>query len=237
MGKRELKLVDPRQPSDAKLRRMGEIVRERMRLEAEAREAEEAARIEAEAAAEAAAQALANGNGCKKEDEEAEEVEVKEEEKEEEKEAEEEIDDAKLEAMREELEDLQQQKHQLFVKLKRVLKEEEKEKQEKKAAEEAKAAEAERQEQRRLAEEKRCPWRPHPSPPLPPCRPAAYAGRPAPRGAKTMDVCKASDRKHHTRCGSLRGALFVLHQFGQALLQPLARLGRAALRRGDLEGG
>ena len=40
MGKRELKLVDPRQPSDAKLRRMGEIVRERMRLEAEAREAE-----------------------------------------------------------------------------------------------------------------------------------------------------------------------------------------------------
>ena len=168
MGKRELKLVDPRQPSNAKIRRMGEIVRERMRLEAEAREAEEAARIEAEAAAEAAALALANGNGCKKEDEEAEEVEVKEEEKEEEKEAEEEIDDAKLEAMREELEDLQQQKHQLFVKLKRVLKEEEKEKQEKKAAEEAKAAEAERQEQRRLAEEKRCPWRPTPVSPSSP---------------------------------------------------------------------
>ena len=74
MGKRELKLLDSTQHSDVKIRRMGAIVRERLRLEAEAREVEEAARIAAEAAAEAAALALANGNGCKKEDEEAEEV-------------------------------------------------------------------------------------------------------------------------------------------------------------------
>ena len=37
MGKRELKLLDPTQHSDVKLRRMGAIVRERLRLEAEAR--------------------------------------------------------------------------------------------------------------------------------------------------------------------------------------------------------
>lgn len=162
------KMVDPRKHSEAKLARMTDIVRERVR-----RERREAAEAEKKAAdEEKRAKAMPHVNGIAKADESGPPLVVKTESglvvktesagssgapatpappKEPEPKKVEPPSDEAIAEMQEELETLQHKKHLLFVKLKGMLKEEE----EQKAA--AAAAEAERREreQQRLEEQER----------------------------------------------------------------------------------